>query len=115
VFKDDGPHPFEMHLALHPFVRHGLYALEEQVKLTGKRFVIGPILFHRLLVRLHFADEIAQGGAGLRPMLAILVPIARQKGEENADRNQDHLDHETGKSLSMFMPGSAHMRMVAKR
>jgi hypothetical protein len=75
--------------------------VQKFVELTGERLVIGALCLDGMLVRLHFIQEIMEGRPCLGAMLAVLVPIARPKSQENADRDEDNLDQQAGKASGM--------------
>ena len=70
----------------------GLIAAEKLNQLARERLVIGTVALGSLAVGFHFAGKIAQGGLGLRAMLAVFVPIIRPQGEKDAYGNEDNLE-----------------------
>src|SRR6059058_1533705 len=56
--------------------------------LARESFVIGAVALRGLAVGFHFGGEIAQGGPGLRAMLAVLVPVVCPQGKKDAYGNQ---------------------------
>jgi hypothetical protein len=63
-------------------------AREKLVQLARERFVILAVTLRGLAIRFHFSGEVAQGGPGLRAMLAVLVPVIRPESEKNADGDE---------------------------
>ena len=88
MFEDDRAHAFEVDALVKAIVSRRLFAREKFVQLARERFVVLAVALRGLAIRFHFAGEIAQGGPGLRAMLAVLVPVVRPEGEKNADSYQ---------------------------
>src|SRR5207248_7714299 len=94
MFEDYRAHAFEVDASIKAIFARRLFAREKFAQLARERFVICAVALRGLMIRFHFAGEIAQGGLGLRAMFTVFVPVVRPQGEKNANGNEDDLDQQ---------------------
>src|SRR5438270_12689652 len=82
MFEDHRAHLLEVDAIVKAIVGWRLFAPEKFAQFARESFVILTAALRGLAIHFHFAGEIAQGGLGLRAMLAVLVPVVRPKGEK---------------------------------
>ena len=104
MFEDHRAHLLEVDALVKAIVGWRLFAPEKFAQFARESFVILTAALRGLAIHFHFAGEIAQGGLGLRAMLAVLVPVVRPKGEKNADSDQRDFDDQVEERPSMFSP-----------
>src|SRR6266404_1499127 len=100
MFENHRAHAFEVDALIKAIVARRLFARE--------KFVILEVALHGLAIRFHFFRKIAQGGLGLRAMLAVLVPVVRPEGEKNTDSDQRDFDEQVEERSSMFYAAQTH-------
>src|SRR5438046_6700879 len=94
MFEDYWAHAFEVDALIKAVFVRRLFAREKFAQLARGRFVICAVALRGLAIGFHFSDKIAQRGLGLCAMFAVLVPIVRPQGKEDADSNEDDLEKE---------------------
>src|SRR6266581_4541632 len=94
MFEDYWAHAFEVDALIKAVFVRRLFAREKFAQLARERFVICAVALRGLAIGFHFSDKIAQRGLGLRAMFAVLVPIVRPQGKEDAHSNEDDLEKE---------------------
>src|SRR5450755_807942 len=114
MFEDHRAHAFEVDARIKAIVARRLLAREKFVQLARESFVILAVALRGLAIRFHFSGEVAQGGPGLRAMLAALVPVVRPEGEKNADSDQRDFEEQVEERPSMFSAVQAHVREDAR-
>src|SRR5437763_3267684 len=94
MFEDYWAHAFEVDALIKAVFVRRLFAREKFAQLARERFVICAVALRGLAIGFHFSDKIAQRGLSLRAMFAVLVPIVRPQGKEDAHSNEDDLEKE---------------------
>src|SRR5437773_2276105 len=102
VLEDDRTHPFEMDFFTEAFLARRLFAAEKLLQFARESFVIGAVALRGLAVGFHFSGKIAQGGLGLRAMLAVFVPVVCPQGKKNAYGDEGDLEKQVDETSSMF-------------
>src|SRR4029077_12172890 len=110
MFEDNRAQAFEVDALIKALVTRRLFAHEKFVQFARESIVILAVALRSLAIRFHFSGEIAQGGLGLRAMLAVFVPIVRPQGKKNTDRYQRDFDEQVEERPSMFSAAQAHAR-----